>query len=540
MTNFIRERIIYNAEKFPNKIAVRIIYENNIHEITYSRLINRIKQYKELLNDNSSKLVVLFLSTDIESYILIYSCFYYGVIPLIQTYNPKDSSYELLKGKFKKLSEYYPDISLGLILGHEHNNIYTLTNSNYENINKLKDVGLIQLSSGTTDFPKAIKTSFKALENNLLKCKKSWMINENSKIFSWLPISHCFGFLTGVLLPLYTSSEVTIINPKDFYENPNIWLKTVSRYKNSHAFLPNFALDHIINNLNLIKKDNEIIDLTSLEILGIGGEFITEKSVLNFYNNFNKYGLKYSAFKSVYGMSENSGIITTTDYLETLNFQKINKNNLFIPKNYDFTKNETTVANVGSIFENESILIDFNGDIVDKELYVGEIIISTNSLADGYLNDLYERKNNDDFIKYNNMNYFKTGDLGFLYKNHVYLLGRKKDIIIIRGKNFSPYVLENVISNNINIDDAKVVVSSISDDDNLYVLIDTHHRDVENIKEKLKNIMKDNFDFVIKDTNILIDYNFLPITSAKKIDRIQCKKIIMERDVQYEEDKSKN
>ena len=65
MTNFIRERIIDNAEKFPNKIAVRIIYENNIHEITYSRLINRIKQYKELLNDNSSKLVVLFLSTDI-------------------------------------------------------------------------------------------------------------------------------------------------------------------------------------------------------------------------------------------------------------------------------------------------------------------------------------------------------------------------------------------------------------------------------------------------------------------------------------------
>lgn len=533
-SNFINKLLNSCAKNNPYSIAIRQIKKGQITEISYSEILNKIHKNRNLLNDKTGKLVVLYLSSTIESHILLYSCLYYGVVPLIKTYNYDNFNKRKLVDDFNILCHHYTDIFAGYIIEEDNHEliIHKLKNQNYKMTSDLSNIAFIQLSSGTTGFQKGIKSSYNALYNNLIKCKESWNLDQNSKILSWLSISHNFGFITSILLPIFTGAENTIISPKDFYYNPNKLLHLLAEFETTHTFLPNFALGHIIQDITGI--DNLKLNLSNLKVIGIGGDFIKKSTIDNFYNKLKKYNLDYSVFKAVYGMSENSGIITMTSINEKIEFYDINKNNFICPSEYTIPETNVYIANVGKIYKNDNIKIKINNKLTKQELHVGEIVVSTNSLFDGYLQDSTKINQEDEFLIIDNTKYFNTGDLGFLYNGCLYIIGRKKDIIVIRGKNFSSNIIENTILKDLTMKDISIVVLSINNDNILYVLIETQNvipkRESKIIKESVIKSLKDNYNFDITEKNIIIKNNFLPKTITNKINRQACKQMITEGD----------
>ena len=530
--NFIKNKLIVYAEKKPYNVAIREIKNEKQKEITYLELMQRIKHNKEKLCNKENKIIVVYLSSTIESHIFLYSCFYYGIVPLIRTYNYDFFKKDKLVDDFNTICDHYTDVYKGYIV-QENNEflvIEELENPKYNVTCDLSNIAFIQMTSGTTGFPKAIKSSYKSLNNNLIKCQDYWNLNTTSKILSWLPISHNFGFITSILLPIFTGTENIIISPKYFYQNPVQLLSLFSIYKITHTFLPNFALDYI--RINIKDGKNLNLDLSNLKVIGIGGDFITKIVIDNFYKTLKEYGLNYKAFKAVYGMSENSGPITMTQDNEKIDFYNIKENKCICPNEYKIPNTDINITDVGKIYKNDSIIIEFNDELINKELYVGEIIISTNSLFDGYLYDKTIDKNQNNLILINGKKYYKTGDIGFTYNSHLYVLGRKKDIIVIRGKNFSSNIIEEVISKALSIQNISIVVLSVNNDEELYVLIETSDfifsEEQAIIKTKIIETLKDKFDFGIKETNIIIIRDPLPRTNTNKINRQECKKLIIE------------
>ena len=307
-------------------------------------------------------------------------------------------------------------------------------------------LAFIQYTSGSTGKPKGVILT----HNNLLENQRMIEIgfgHTQKTIFAgWLPLFHDMGLIGNVLQPLYLGIPSILMSPVAFLQNPYRWLQTISRYKATTSGGPNFAYDLCVRKITPEQRNS--LDLSSWEVAFSGAEPIRAETLERFTAAFEPCGFRKEAFYPCYGMAESTlfisgGIKTNIPIVAQVESEALKQNKVVAAT--DNSKNIQKIVGCGNTWLDQKIKI-VNPELLTECLpeQVGEIWVSSSSVAKGYWNQPEQTKQT--FLAYlennNEEPYLRTGDLGFLQEGELFVTGRLKDTIIIRGRNHYPQDIE--------------------------------------------------------------------------------------------------
>ncbi|TAL61523.1 MAG: fatty acyl-AMP ligase [Legionella sp.] len=313
---------------------------------------------------------------------------------------------------------------------------------------KAQDLAFLQYTSGSTMHPKGVIVSHLSLMDNLKKISHQFGINSESILFSWLPPHHDMGLIGYILTPLYCGRPVIMMSPFSFLQNPLSWLKNISKYRVTISGSPNFAYDYCVKRIKEEKKEG--LDLSCWQVASNGAEPLRAETMEHFTRAFQKYGFNHQAFYPCYGLAEAtllvSGSVPGQGYKTvTLTKEKFQDHNVhFAPEN---SPNSYRLVSSGQMAQDVKIVDPETLSICQPD-QIGEIWVHSPSVTQGYWEQPQETQEafhgqiTGDQSK---TPYLRTGDLGFVHDNELYVTGRIKDLIILYGKNHYPQDIEYTI-----------------------------------------------------------------------------------------------
>jgi len=304
---------------------------------------------------------------------------------------------------------------------------------------KPEDIVLLQHSSGTTGLQKGVALSHQAIFNQLNSYGKSLAINEKDVIVSWLPLYHDMGLIAGFLLPILSGIPLVLMSPFDWVRAPYKLLQSISRYRGSLTWLPNFAYNFCAQKI----RDRHLqgVDLTSLRAVINCSEPVRWESHAAFYERFKDYGLKSEMLQTSYAMAENVFSVTQSLLGNIPLVDEIDREAFMVErlaKRPMEGRPSMKIMSSGQPLENVKLkVVDEDGNSL-PECVIGELALQSDCMLTGYFNrpDLTEKVLRD--------GWYLTGDYGYLSKGEVFVSGRKKDMIIVGGKNIYPQDLESL------------------------------------------------------------------------------------------------
>jgi len=317
-------------------------------------------------------------------------------------------------------------------------------------------LAFLQYTSGSTSTPKGVMISHHNLLHNLTAIYNYFGHSSESKGVIWLPPYHDMGLIGGVLEPLFGGFPVILMSPLMFVQNPLRWLQTISRYGATTSGGPNFAYDLCVKKVlgkaglsSPLKLEN--LDLSSWEVAFNGAEPIYHKVLERFTQTFAQYGFRQEAFYPCYGMAEATLIITgglktappifkTVDAIALENHQILEVDQMAT----NLTANTKTLVGCGqSLLDQKVLIVNPKTLNICEQEKVGEIWVSGPSIGQGYWHKPQETETLfNAYLTTGEGPFLRTGDLGFLENQELFITGRIKDIIIINGRNHYPQDIE--------------------------------------------------------------------------------------------------
>ena len=335
-----------------------------------------------------------------------------------------------------------------------------ITNT-WQKLNLEKDsIAFLQYTSGSTGTPKGVMVSHSNLLHNAAMTYR-WMRHSPESVFvSWLPIYHDMGLIGGILQPLYGGFLCYLMPPVSFLQRPYRWLQAISRYGGTTSGAPNFAYELCTQKITAEQKAS--LDLRSWQVAFNGAEPIRSDTLERFSDTFGECGFRAEAFYPCYGMAETTLIVSGEDREKRQNegtggqgdwetrykTKAVDKSFLAKDRIVEATQEESSQVFVGcgkSIPGQEIAIANPETLIQCEPGSVGEIWVRGNSIAKGYWNRPEETKATFQACLggEGQKSFLRTGDLGFLdEKGELFVTGRLKDLIIIRGRNLYPQDIE--------------------------------------------------------------------------------------------------
>jgi acyl-CoA synthetase (AMP-forming)/AMP-acid ligase II len=312
-------------------------------------------------------------------------------------------------------------------------------------------LAFLQYTSGSTGTPKGVMVSHGNLVHNSALINQSFADTPQSQGVSWLPPYHDMGLIGGVLQPLYVGAPMVLMSPLAFMQKPFRWLQAISRFKVTTSGGPNFAYDLCIRKVTPEHREN--LDLSSWEVAFTGAEPVRAETLNQFAELFSPCGFRQTAFHPCYGMAETTLMVSGSvrsvpPVLHTVSSAALEQNQVTMTP--ETKEGSRTLVGCGKSW------LDLNVLIVDPQTLtlcpanqVGEIWVSGSSVAQGYWNR--EEQTQQAFRAYlvdaeecasERQPFLRTGDLGFLLDGELFITGRIKDLMIIRGQNHYPQDIE--------------------------------------------------------------------------------------------------
>lgn len=299
---------------------------------------------------------------------------------------------------------------------------------------------LLQHSSGTTGLQKPVLLSHYAILRHVEALGGAMELSQEDKVVSWLPLYHDMGLIGAWHLPLAYGIPLIQLDPFQWVTAPVIMLHAASEEKATLAWLPNFAYSFMADRVD--EEEMEGARLESLRMVINCSEPVRAESMQKFVDAFQPHGFNPIACSASYGLAEATFAVTQVPPGTEIKSLKLNRQDLSDGKVVysDGTKAERISVSSGRTIDGVSIrVIDADGKTLpDGE--IGELVISSDSLMDGYRN--YPEKTAE-AIKDGE---YYSQDYGFILDGEVYIIGRKKDIIIHAGKNIYPEDIEDEVS----------------------------------------------------------------------------------------------
>src|SRR5262252_9178433 len=313
--------------------------------------------------------------------------------------------------------------------------------------NGASNILFLQYTSGSTRDPKGVMVTH---ENILHNCPL--VIDHDAPVVvSWLPQYHDMGLIGCYLYPALKGGTTYGFAPTDFIQRPSLWFDAIKTYGASASAAPNFAYDYCLRAGRISKESLEACDLSSLRQLLVAAEPVKPDTYTRFLQAFQPRGLRAESFFVAYGLAENTLGVS----LGGRNILSVNKNAIALGK-ARMTREVSEIGAATQIVSCGTPLPGLTVKIVDPEKHIalepgriGEIWIAGGSKCLGCWNNpeltlrLFHARLVDD-SPYDD-GYLRTGDMGFFHDNELFVCGRIKDMIILRGQNYYPQDIEGLV-----------------------------------------------------------------------------------------------
>ncbi len=299
------------------------------------------------------------------------------------------------------------------------------------------DLCFLQFTSGSTSKPKGVMVRHRNLVANASAFLGPHGLDrrDEDKGVSWLPLFHDMGLIGFVLGTLVCDIPVVLLPTEQFARSPGLWLQTITKHRGTITYAPNFAYQLVTKRV----KDRQLaeLDLSTLRIAGSGAEPIRARTLQAFADRFAPCGFKDTAFLPSYGMAEATLAITFHPHGTKMRVDRVD---LHAMKDGDATPSDADdaleIIGCGITFpEHDVKVIDEDGNTLG-ERKVGHVLAKGPSITDGYF------ENEEATAGAWQDGWLHTGDLGYFADGHLYICGRIKDLIIIRGANHYPQDIE--------------------------------------------------------------------------------------------------
>ncbi|HCH27809.1 MULTISPECIES: AMP-binding protein [Psychrobacter] len=383
-------------------------------------------------------------------------------------------------------------------------------------------IAFLQHSSGTTGLKKGVALSHAAVIEQIESYSKSLSATSNDVIVSWLPIYHDMGLIACTIMPLVLGQTIVLLDPFEWVSKPISLLQTITDYKGTLVWLPNFGFEHLRRTIKPKKFDG--LDLSSVKAFINCSEPCKAETFDRFINHFKGIGIAPEKLQVCYAMAETVYAVTQTEMDKVaskiwVDGQALLDNNVKLTT----AKDGVQLLSCGKVIGGcqVAILDPDSNEPVDLD-EVGEIVISGSFLFNGYYHRPEKTQEVFDGTSY------RTRDLGFIHGDELYVLGRKDDLIISNGRNYFAHEIEQHVNALPNIKAGRNVAIGIYNDQigsNEIYLVQERSQD-QSVDDKLekelikiiRQTIQDNIGLLLRDV-ILVEASWLHKSSSGKISR---------------------
>lgn len=465
------EILLKQQEQASNLTAI-LELENGREEggrVTYGELVTRASRFAATLKEFRKEAVLIMLPSGLDFALGFYGCLLAGAIG-VPLYPP--SGTETLSQRLVAVAR---DCQARAVITSVHARaevaqafesmgttaprVFTLEGLEQGSTSCIEkaapqDIAFLQYTSGSTSAPKGVIVTHANLVDNVRRLDKTHDLyllapEEQLRFVSWLPMFHDMGMIGKVLQPCYHAGISIVMPPRAFVRSPIVWLEAISKYSAHYSMSPNFGYDACV--ARLPRHKTEHLDLSSWRLAVNGSEPVSHRTLVQFAKRFAENGLRATALSPGYGLAEATLCVTgyKTDApfrWDSFDPESLANGEARISKS---SSARTLVASGEVLDPAEVMVVDEETTEPLPEGKVGEIWISNGSVAAGYWHN--EEATSQAFggpprgRSDAGYAYLRSGDLGFIWDRHLYVVGRSKDLIILNGQNIYPQDIEQTV-----------------------------------------------------------------------------------------------
>lgn len=405
-----------------------------------------------------------------------------------------------------------------------------------------ESLAFLQYTSGSTATPKGVMVSHGNLIHNseMMRIQARGVLNATSVGVSWLPMFHDMGLISGILQPLYIGFPGILMAPAAFIQRPLRWLQAISHYRGTISYAPNFAYDLCAT--HIAPEERSQLDLQSWQIAINAAEPVRVETVKRFTAAFAPCGLQKTVISPAYGLAETT-LMATCTVLETeapiihLDKLQLEQNRVLLVA---ASKPGQTLdlISCGRPAKDQRVVIA-NPETLETcpPGEVGEIWVAGPSMTQGY----WQRPQETEFTFHAYLKdthegpFVRTGDLGFVAHEEVFVTGRLKDLIIIRGRNYYPQDIELAAERShpsLRPGCSAAFATEIGNEERLVIIHEVirHYDKPEIIIQALRQAIAEQFE-IRAHTIVLIRYGSIYKTSSGKIQRRRCREAFLKNEL---------
>lgn len=478
--------LLEHFERHPDRVSIILQHAGQEDRpLTYADLMRGAEAFAATLRRegiHAGEVVVLILQHGSDLVFSFFGAILYGAIPSIMPFLTEKLAPERYRADLKALIRItrptaivtYPEFAeeVRQAITPESSVRALITTDTFESLERLNDltwlpglrrgendIVLLQHSSGTTGLQKGVALSHQAVLNQLGAYSEAIELNEQDVIVSWLPLYHDMGLIAGFIMPVLCGVPLVLMSPFDWVRAPHRLFQAVSRYRGTLSWLPNFVYNFCAQKVRDAQLNG--VDLSSWRAVINCSEPVRWESHRMFYERFKAYGLRYEALQTSYAMAENVFGVTQSRLGEPPHTDVIDRDAFLsehVARPAVEGRSSLVMMSSGRPLRNTRVrIVDEHGRDLTERM-IGEIAIQSDCMLTGYFNrpDLTQKALRD--------GWYLTGDLGYLADGELYVSGRKKDIIIVGGKNVYPQDLEALAGEVPGVHPGRVVAFGIFDE----------------------------------------------------------------------------
>ncbi len=393
-------------------------------------------------------------------------------------------------------------------------------------------LAFLQYTSGSTGTPKGVILTHTNLMHNSASISYAFEHTRSGSGVFWLPSYHDMGLIGGILQPLYIGQANVLLSPMSFLQKPYRWLQAISRYRCTISGGPNFAYDLCVRKIT--PEQRETLDLSRWCLAFNGAEPVRAETIDQFTKMFEPCGFRREAFYPCYGMAEatlivSGGFKAALPVVRTFEAEALESNQV-VDALADEEGVRELVGSGGHLLDQRIVVAHPENMTTVPPDQVGEIWVSGPSVAQGYWNRPEESERT--FRAYlqdtGEGPFLRTGDLGFMQDGELFITGRLKDLIIIRGLNHYPQDIELTVGKchpRLRPGNGAALAIDIDGTERLVVVQEVERRqqrDLEGVLEAIRRDVAAEHELPV-EAIALIKAGSIPKTSSGKIQRHACR-----------------